>query len=92
MPGKKDYISIKVNGVKIHEQKRLLLYNLKELYSHFRNSHPEVKVGFSKLASLHPRNCIMAGASGTHSVCMYNLPKCEVNVGSLQNIQTNKKQ
>jgi hypothetical protein len=25
-------------------------------------------------------------------VCMYNLPKCEVNVGSLQNIQTNKKQ
>jgi hypothetical protein len=30
MPGKKDYISIKVSGVNIHEQKRLLLYNLKE--------------------------------------------------------------
>jgi hypothetical protein len=41
---------------------------LKELHSHFKNLHPGVKVGFSKFASLHPRNCIMAGASGTHSV------------------------
>jgi hypothetical protein len=30
MPGKKDYVSIKVSGVKIHEQKLLLLCNLKE--------------------------------------------------------------
>jgi hypothetical protein len=35
----------------------------------------------------------MAGVSGTHSVlCMYNSQKCEVNVGSLQNIWTNKRQ
>jgi hypothetical protein len=97
MTGKKDNISIKVSGVKIHEQKRLLC-SLKELHSHFKNSHPGVKVGFSKFASLHPRNYIMAGSSGTHSVCvcvcvcMYNSPKCEVTVGSLQNIRTNKKQ
>jgi hypothetical protein len=43
---------------------------LKELYTHFKNSHPGVKAGFSKLASLHPRNHIMAGATGTHSVCV----------------------
>jgi hypothetical protein len=30
MPGKKYYISIKVSGVKIHKQKRLLLCNCKE--------------------------------------------------------------
>jgi hypothetical protein len=70
LPVKKGYVSIKVIGVKIHEQKRLLLYSLKELYSHFKNSHPGVKVGFSKFASLHPRNCVMAGASGTVSVCV----------------------
>jgi hypothetical protein len=65
---------------------------MKELYSHFKN--PGVKVGFSKFAFLRPRNFIMAGASGTRSVCvcMYNSPKCEVNVGSLQSIRTNKKQ
>jgi hypothetical protein len=68
MPSNEDYISMKVIGVKIHEQKWMLLCNLKELYSHFKNSYPGVKVGFSKFASLHPRNCIMAGASGTHSV------------------------
>jgi hypothetical protein len=72
MPGKKDYISIKVSGVKIHEQ-QLLLWNLKDLYSHLKNSHPGVKVSFSKFASLHPRNCIMAGASGTHSVCVFTI-------------------
>jgi hypothetical protein len=44
---------------------------LKELYFHFKNSHPEVKVGFLKFASLHSRNCITAGASGTHNVCVY---------------------
>jgi hypothetical protein len=89
---KKDYISIKVSGVKIHEQKQLLC-NLKELYSYFKNSHPGVKVGFSKFASLRPRNCIMTGASGTHSVCVCTIhQKCEVNVGSLQNIQTKRKQ
>jgi hypothetical protein len=70
MPRKKDYISIKVSGVEIHVQKRLLLCNLKELCSHFKYSHPGVKVGFSKFASLNPRNCIMTGASGTHSACV----------------------
>jgi hypothetical protein len=70
MTGKKDYISIKVSGVKIHEQKRMLLCNFIELHSHFKSSHPEVKVGFLKFASLHPRNCIMGDASGRHSVCV----------------------
>jgi hypothetical protein len=70
MRGRKDYISIKVSGVRIHEQEQLLLCNLKALYSHFKNLHPGVKVDFSKFASFHPRNCIMAGASRTHSVCV----------------------
>jgi hypothetical protein len=38
MPGKKR-LHIKVSGVKIHEQKRLLMCNLKESYSHFKNTH-----------------------------------------------------
>jgi hypothetical protein len=80
IPGKRDYISITVSGINIHEQKLLLLCNLKELYCHFKNSHPGVKEGFSKFAFLCPRNCIMPGAS------VYSSPQCEVKVGSLQNI------
>ena len=29
-----------------------------------------MKIGFSKFAELRPRYCVLAGASGTHSVCI----------------------
>ena len=70
MPGKKDFVSIKDAGGRKHIQKRLVLCNLKELYQHFKDKHPSVKIGFSKFAELRPRNCVLAGASGTHSVCV----------------------
>ena len=44
--------------------------NLRELYHSFKNSHPEVKVGFSKFAEMRPGHCVLAGASGTHSICV----------------------
>ena len=67
MPGKKDYVSIAKN---IHKQRRLLLCNLKELYSAFKERHPDAKVGFSKFCSLRPKWCVSVGSSGTHSVCV----------------------
>ena len=51
-------------------QKRLLLINLKELHQLFKEKHPEVKCRFSKFAALRPKHCVLAGASGTHSVCV----------------------
>ena len=70
MPGKKDFMSIKGAGGRRQIQKRLVLSNLKELYQHFKDKHPSVKIGFSKFAELRPRYCVLAGASGTHSVCV----------------------
>ena len=67
MPGKKDYVSVSRN---IHKQKRLILLTLRELYSSFKEKHPSVKIGFSKFCDLRPKWCILAGASGTHSVCV----------------------
>jgi hypothetical protein len=70
MPDKKRHISIKVSAVKIHERKRLLLCNLKELYSHFKNSHPRSQ---SKLFEV----CILAsqklyyGRCKWYTHCMY---------------------
>ena len=66
MPGKKDFVSIDRN---IHKQKRLLLANLKELYSIFKSKHPLLELGFSKFCSLRPKWCVLPGSSGTHSVC-----------------------
>ena len=71
MPGTKDCVSvITKEGKREHRQKRLLLCNLKEAYQHFKVLHPSVKVGFSTVASLLPKECVLAGSSGTHTVCV----------------------
>ena len=71
MPGKKDFLSVRnENGEKEHRQKRLVLCNLKEAYKQFKTLHPDIKVGFSKFAELRPKECVLAGATGTHSVCV----------------------
>ena len=69
MPGKKDCVS--VGGTKY--QKRLVLCNLSELFTAFKEAHPDVKIGLSKFCSLRPKWCVLAGASGTHSVCVCSI-------------------
>ncbi|CAJ1061238.1 uncharacterized protein LOC119727986 [Xyrichtys novacula] len=69
-PDMKDYISVTVDGIKQHARKHLMLCNLHEAYEFFKELHPDVKVGFSKFAELHPRQCVLAGSSGTHSICV----------------------
>ena len=70
MPGKKDFVSVKGEYGRSHIQKRLILSNLKELYRDFKQKNPHVRIGFSKFAELRPKHCVLAGASGTHSVCV----------------------
>ena len=36
----------------------------------FEINHPEMKCSFSKFATLRPKHCVLAGSSGTHSVCV----------------------
>lgn len=67
MPGRRDTVSM---GGGVHEQKRLLLGNLKELYLIFKEQNPSVKLGFSLFAALRPKFCVMAGSAGTHNVCL----------------------
>ena len=70
MPGIKDFISIIVNGKREKVQKRSMLMNLNELYASFKKINPKITISFSAFAKLRPKNCILAGASGTHSVCV----------------------
>ena len=62
MPGKKDFVSVK-EGKRHNIQKRLVLSNLR------RDFHI-TKIGFSQFAELRPKHCVLAGANGTHSVCV----------------------
>jgi len=71
MPGMKDYVSVKMeDGKRVHMQKRLVLCSLKELHRNFKQHYPDENVSFSKFASLRPKHCVLAGATGTHSVCV----------------------
>ena len=45
LPGKKDCVSI---GKNVHVSKRLILCNLKELYTAFKDKHPDLKISFSE--------------------------------------------
>jgi hypothetical protein len=68
MPGKKDVVSVMIDGERKHLQKHLVLCNLKEAYTNFKEKYPNLKVGFSKFAELRPKQCVLAGSSGIHSV------------------------
>ena len=70
MPGRKDFVSVRQEGKRVHVQKKLVLSNLKEVYCAFKDAFPNKKIGFSKFAELRPPRCVLAGASGTHSVCV----------------------
>ena len=73
-PGKKEFVSITIDGVKCHKQKRLLLINLKELHLEFSNT-TDHKIGFSKFCQLHPKWFVTVDStSGVHSVCV-----CEIH-------------
>ena len=71
MPGMKDFVSVKqLDGKRVHIQKRLILSNLQELFQNFKEKHTAASIDFSKFAELRPKHCILAGESGTHSVCI----------------------
>ena len=70
MPGRKDFVSVKQVHGRVQIQKRLILCNLKELYRQFKDEYPSENIGFSKFADLRPKHCVLAGARGTHSVCV----------------------
>ena len=74
LPGKKDCIKSKdEEGNTILEQKRLILCGLKEFYCLFKIERPGFYLGFSTFAKIRPKCCLLAGSSGTHSVCVCSI-------------------
>jgi hypothetical protein len=50
---------------------------VKEAFQQFKDKYPATKIGFSKFAELCPKECILAGYSGTHAV--HNISKHKVD-------------
>ena len=68
-PGQKDTVSVRDPVVKNATTRRLVLSNLREIYRQYKSETTE-HLGFSIFASLRPPWCVLAGANGTHSVCI----------------------
>ena len=64
MRGKKDYVSVSKG---VHKQK---LCNFHELYTAFKEKHPNVNIGFSKFCTLRPKRCVLASSKMTDSICV----------------------
>ena len=82
-PGQRDCISVRdTDGSRQMKQKRLVLGNLKEIYQKFKEQDESPDIGFSTFCALRPKHCILAGSSGTHSVCVctyHQNPKLQLN-------------
>ena len=68
---KKDCVGI---GKNVHVSKQLILCNLKELFTAFKDKHPDLKISFTKFASRRPKWCTTVGPKGKHS------SQCEVTI------------
>jgi hypothetical protein len=69
-PGIRDYVVVRKNNEKTEHQKRMLLENLTEIYRNFKDEFPDTTIGFSSFAALRPPYCVLAGAPGTHTMCV----------------------
>ena len=65
--GKKEYVSVRIDGKREQKQKRLLLDNLKELHLEFIKSTGD-EICFSKFCELRPKWCVTVNSRGMHSV------------------------
>ena len=52
------------------------------MYQEFKESFPDHKNSFIIFVELKPKHCFLAGASGTHAVCVLTKHK-NLNLGSL---------
>ena len=64
---------------------------MREAFEEFKSKFPNHKVGFSKFAELRPKHCVLAGVSGTHTVCVCTIHqnvKLMMNAIHLSSIST----
>ena len=90
LPGMKDSLSIKdSDGKRQQIQKKLVLGNLKEIFEKFKEEERNPKISFSTFALLRPRECVLAGSGGTHTVCVcthHQNPKLQLDAIGEKNV------
>jgi hypothetical protein len=87
LPGRKDYVSVKENGTRVHKQKRLLLVNLKTAHELFLEENSDAKIGLTKFSQLRPVEVVFAGSQGTLTQCVCQIHEnCELMFEALKKL------
>ena len=81
MPGMHDEMTVWENGIKLKRRKYYLIMFLKEVYELFKQSYPDITVGFNKFASLRPVNVLLLKDQHL-DIC-----KCEIHENFLLKIK-----
>ena len=69
-PGKKEFVSLRIDGETVKKEKCLLLSNLKELHQEFKKSCNK-DIMFSRICELNSKWCFHVGSAlGAYSVCV----------------------
>ena len=67
-PGKRDVVTVRTNSGKEKLQKRHMYMTIKEAFGIFKIENPNIKVGLSKFAELHPSNVLLSSQTPSN-VC-----------------------
>lgn len=59
LPGKKDYVKIKIDGVATQIQKQVMIMTLAEAYKEFLKMFPDRQISLSKFTKLRPKNVVL---------------------------------
>ena len=67
--GKQDVVTVRTNSGKEKLQKRHMYMTIKKAFGIFKIENPNIKVGLSKFAELHPSNVLLSSQTPSN-VCM----------------------
>jgi hypothetical protein len=67
-----DTLFVKLSGDRVQKQKQLVLCKLKDVYTKFKETRPDITISFSKCSGLleRPKWCFLFGSYGTHITCV----------------------
>lgn len=69
LPGKKDYVTVKIDGVSHQIQKYVMLMTLTEAHQEFRKMFPDRPISLSKFTKLRPIHVVLVKDTPLNSCC-----------------------
>jgi len=84
LPGKKDYVTIKVNGKSKQIQKQVMMTTLLEAHQLFVKMFPDRQISYSKFKKLRPKNIVIMSKAPLNSCCCVYCENMKLNFDAVK--------